>query len=79
MPETQPRANIADMTPEQKLEAIKSKLNAIMDTEGEDAGVIMLDAQGSCKWDADLKCNVYKNRYFSPLGDALMEIYELVK
>lgn len=59
------------------LSMIREKLGSIMETEGCDAGVILLSQDGPTHFDAEVNCQVYDHEYFSPLGDALMEIYGL--
>ncbi len=61
-----------------KKQELKTKLEEIVCTEGIDAGVVLKSEQGSTKYDPELKCNVYVHEYFSPLGDALIELYELI-
>lgn len=60
-----------------QLREIRDKLASIVCTEGCDKGVVMLSDDGPCHYDAALKCQVYDHDYFSPLGDALIEVWEL--
>lgn len=60
-----------------RLAAIREKLNAIVITKGEDAGVVLLSADGPTHYDPAMQCEVYDLDYLSPLGDALMELWEL--
>jgi len=54
------------------------QLKHIVCTEGEDAGVILLDHEGSThpKEINGRTVQVYDHDYFSPLGDALIHLYE---
>lgn len=59
------------------LTAIKTKLEDIVCTKGIDAGVVMLSQEGSTHYDPELKIRVYDHEFFSPLGDALMELHKI--
>lgn len=63
----------------EKLQVIRSKLEEIVCTEGCDRGVVLLSQEGSTHYDPELKVNVYDHENFSPLGDALIELYDLIK
>ena len=63
----------------ESLMSIRKKLEEIVCVEGVDAGVVMLDVNGSthpevCDGET---VQVYDNEYFSPLGDALMELWKM--
>lgn len=59
------------------LTRIRTLLESIVCTEGVDSGVVMLSQEGPTHWDAEFQCNIYEHEYFSPLGDALMELYQM--
>jgi len=65
--------------PASGLAAARAKLQEIVRTEGEDAGVIYLSNEAVMDPVPDSDAKVYRNRYFSPLGDALMELHELLE
>ena len=54
----------------------KTILSRIVCTEGEDRGVVLLDNEGRTNWDEERQCHVYVNDNFSPLGDALIELWD---
>jgi len=60
------------------LDKIIEKMKKIVCTEGVDKGVVFLSDHGPTKYDSELKANVYVHEYFSPLGDALIEVYEMI-
>lgn len=60
-----------------QLELIRDKLKTIVCTEGCDRGVVLLSNDGPTHYDAETKCEVYDHENFSPLGDALIELWEL--
>lgn len=55
------------------------KLEVIVCTVGCDAGVVMLSEDGPTHWDPVTKCYVYDHEYFSPLGDALIDLHQTLK
>ena len=59
--------------------AIREKLRQIVVTEGEDAGVILLSWESPMHQEehGGRTIQVYDHEYFSPLGDALMELWKL--
>ena len=61
------------------LAAIRAKLAEIVCTEGCDAGVVMLSQDGPThpETHGGRPIQVYDHEYFSPLGDALMEIWKM--
>ena len=67
------------LTPEQRLAEIARIISTAIETVGEDAGVVILDYQGTTYFDHELKAHVYDHEYFSPLGDALMAVFKLAK
>lgn len=66
-------------SPAERIMAAKELVERIVCTEGEDKGVVMLSQEGPCTFDEDLQCYVYLHEYFSPLGDALIELWDLLK
>lgn len=65
------------MQADDRVAAIRQKLEAIVCTEGVDKGVVLLSYEGPQHWDEALQCRVYDHEHFSPLGDALIELYEM--
>lgn len=61
------------------LAEIRTKLESIVCTEGTDAGVVLLsqDAPTHTEIVQGQPMQVYDHEYFSPLGDALIELYLL--
>ena len=57
---------------------VKSELEWIVCTEGEDAGVFFLSPESESKYDPNLNCHVYQHEHFSELGDALIGLWKLV-
>ena len=64
-----------------RMQEIRAKLESIVCTEGEDAGVVLLSQDGPTHTEIvnGQPVQVYDHEYFSPLGDALMELYGLLK
>lgn len=60
------------------MEKLLEKLREIVVTEGCDKGVVWLSAEGPTHYDADAKCQVYDHENFSPLGDALIELHDMI-
>ena len=62
-----------------RIAAIREKLQQIVVTEGEDAGVVLLSQEGPTHTEIHdgRPIAVYDHEYFSPLGDALMELWKL--
>lgn len=60
----------------ERLAKIRERLESIVCTSGCDAGLVLLDVQGTTHRD-EAGREVYDHVYFSPLGDALMEVYNL--
>ncbi len=58
-----------------KIAAIKGQLDAIVCTEGEDAGVIMISDEATFHFDEAWQCQMYDNEFFTPLGDALVALW----
>lgn len=60
-----------------RLEAIRKKLELIVCTSGQDAGVVYLSDEAPTHYDEEQKITVYDLQYFSPLGEALMALHKL--
>lgn len=60
------------------LTALRDQIAEIVIPEGEDAGVILLSGDSPTDYDETLKCHVYRHLYFSPLGDALVALWQRV-
>jgi hypothetical protein len=60
---------------EEKLKQISSKLESIVVTDGCDAGCVLLSDDAPTHYVEGIM--VYDLDYFSPLGEALMEVYKL--
>lgn len=61
---------------ERKLNAAREALEQIVCTEGEDRGVVMVDHESPTRYDSERKCQVYLCENFSPLGDALISLWD---
>jgi hypothetical protein len=61
------------------LASVRSRLEDVVCTVGVDKGVVLLSEHGPTHYDPDLNCQVYDHEYFSPLGDALIAIYDLTE
>ncbi len=59
------------------LQQAQDKMKNILVTEGYDAGVILVSDE-AVMVEAYPGIHVYQNDYFSPLGDALMEVYNII-
>ena len=66
------------MTNEERIKKAVKKLQEIVETSGVDEGVIYLSNDSTAHWDEENGCNVYDNESFSPLGDALIELYKIL-
>ena len=62
---------------EERFIEMRLKLEDIVCTVAPDEGVVMLSQEGPTHYDAELKIQVYDHEYFSPLGDALIELHKL--
>ena len=62
---------------ESRLQKISDAMGNIVVTEGEDAGVVLLSTDAPCRYEAGSNVAIYDLLYFSPLGEALMEVYHL--
>ena len=62
-----------------QIAAVKARLGRIVCTEGEDAGVIMLSDEATFHWDEAHQCRFYDNNFFSPLGDALVDLWNAIE
>ena len=60
-----------------QLANIREKLAEIVCVSGEDEGVIYISHESPTTWNRELQRTMYKHRYFSPLGDALIALYKL--
>ena len=60
------------------LDLARRKLEEIVCTVGQDRGVVMLSNDGPTHYDAEQKCQVYDHENFSPLGDALIELHDML-
>lgn len=58
------------------IEAVRSKLEDIVCTEGEDAGVVLLSTEAPYEPERVNGIPVYQLEYFTPLGEALMDLYK---
>lgn len=58
-------------------EAIK-KLEDIVCVNHPDDGVVYLSNDSPTYYSEKLKCRVYQHEHFSPLGDALIELHEIL-
>lgn len=61
--------------------AIRAKLQEIVCTEDPDKGVVLLSQDGPCHTEVwgGKPVQVYDHEHFSPLGDALIELWELAQ
>lgn len=64
---------------EKKLKSAREALKEIVCTVGEDRGVIFVDHESPTQYDAGLKCQVYLHENFSPLGDALISLWNEIQ
>lgn len=67
------------MTDRQRIAAIRAKLEEIVCTIDPDKGVVLLSQDGPCHeeiWDGK-PVQVYNHEHFSPLGDALIELWKM--
>lgn len=64
-----------------KLAAVRAKLQKVVITEGVDSGVVLLSSEGTTHSEIrDGKpCQVYDHVHCSALGDALVELWEIVQ
>lgn len=69
------RGEVADAN--LKLMRLREALQKIVCVDGIDAGAIYLSDESPTHYDAALKCHVYEHEYFSPLGDALVELWKM--
>lgn len=60
-----------------RLEAIRKKLELIVCTTGQDAGVVYLSDEAPTHYDQEQQMQVFDLQYFSPLGEALISLYKL--
>lgn len=64
---------------ERKLKAARDELENIVCVSGEDCGVILVDHESPVRYDKDLKCQVYLHEHFSPLGGALISLWNTLR
>lgn len=57
---------------------VKDALEKIVCTEEPDAGLLLVSTESDSRWDEKLKCNIYKHRHFSEMGDHLIALHRLV-
>ena len=64
-----------------RLRQIRERLRSVVCTSGIDAGVVLLSQEGPTHTEMvnGKRIQVYDHEYFSPLGDALMELYRLTE
>jgi len=62
---------------EARLQKIGDAMEKVIVTEGEDAGVVLLSNDAPTTWNEGLGVAVYDLQYFSPLGAALMALYQI--
>lgn len=63
----------------ERLAKIRDALAEIVISDGDDAGVVILDGHSTCHYDPELNCQVYDHEYFSPLGEALVGLAKLAQ
>lgn len=61
----------------EKLASIRTQIEDIVCTEGEDKGLILLSHDGPTHFDPERKIQVYDHEFFSPLGDAMIALHNL--
>ena len=61
------------------LKSLREKLDTIAVTEGIDAGVILLSSESPTHTHASGRFVVYGHTNFSPLGDAMVELAEMIR
>ncbi len=60
------------------LRVAREKLAEIVVTDGIDKGVVLLSCDGPTHYDPEVKGQVYDHENFSPLGDALIDLWSVV-
>ena len=60
----------------QQLARAREQLEKIVCTEGQDRGLVLQDHESPMRYDKKLKCQVFQCENFSPLGDALILLWE---
>ena len=60
----------------QQLTESRESLKQIVCTEGQDRGLVLQDHESPTKYNEVLKFHVYEHDNFSPLGDALISLWE---
>jgi hypothetical protein len=69
------RRELADAL--QQIADIRAAIEKIVEPEGIDAGVILLSDDSPTHWSEEHQCHVYEHENFSPLGDALVNLWKL--
>lgn len=59
-------------------ERIKAAIEKIVCVEGDDEGVILVDPESHTEYDPVRHAIVYKNQYFSQLGESLVKLWRMV-
>lgn len=62
-----------------RLAKARELLESIVCTEGEDRGIVLVDHEAPTVWDDTLKCDRYTHDNFSPLGDALIKLWDAIQ
>ena len=57
---------------------LRDQIAEIVIPDGIDAGVILLSDDSPSDYDEQQKCHVYRHQNFSPLGDALVSLWQRV-
>lgn len=63
---------------ESQLTAARTQLETIVCTEPPDDGVILISDEATFHADPDTGVSTYNNVHFTPLGDALMELWRIL-
>jgi len=61
------------------LKEAREQLEKIVCTVGEDRGVVLLSQEAPTQYSEKLKCHVYTHLNFSPLGDALIKLWDSIR
>lgn len=62
-----------------RLKQASAKLEEVVVTEGDDAGVVLLSSDAPARYEAGSDVPIYGLAYFSPLGEALMELCGMLR
>ena len=63
----------------EKLQKIKEKLEEIIIPDGIDKGLILKSWDNPTYWDEERQISMYKYENFCELGDALIELHEMIE